>query len=132
GVVLYEMIASRPPFAGPTVADLMAAILDREPPPLRQFTTELPAKLEWIVEKALVKDREERYQQVKELLLDLQRLKQRLEFEAELERSSRPDASGQAAVATHSGQTLEETAKAPAADAGSESGKEQLSSYSTA
>ncbi len=47
-------------------------------------------ELDWIVMKALRKDRDERYQTIKELLTDLRRLKQRLEFEAELERSAAP------------------------------------------
>ncbi|MEK6322223.1 MAG: protein kinase [Acidobacteriota bacterium] len=93
GVVMYEMAASRAPFEGESSTDVLAAILDREPPPLARYSREAPEALEWIVTKALRKDREERYQTVRELLTDLKGLKQRLEFEAELERSISPETS---------------------------------------
>jgi Tol biopolymer transport system component len=82
GVVLYEMVAGRAPFAGATTADVIAAILDSEPPPLALFTTE--AELERIIGKALRKDPAERYQDVGDLLLELKNLKQTLELEAKL------------------------------------------------
>jgi serine/threonine-protein kinase len=84
GVVLYEMLGGYPPFAGATTADVIAAILNKEPPPLASVVPVLPAELNSIVTKALHKDREGRYQRGAELLTDLRRLKQRLELEAEL------------------------------------------------
>jgi serine/threonine protein kinase/Tfp pilus assembly protein PilF len=88
GVVLYEMIAKRLPFDGPTSSDKIAAILKTEPPLLKQYAPEIPAELERIVSKALEKNPEARYQGIKDFALDLRSLKQRLEFEAELERTS--------------------------------------------
>ena len=90
GVVIYEMVAGRTPFEGETSTDVIVAITQKEPPPLARFAPNLPAELDWIVMKALRKDRDERYQTIKELLTDLRRLKQRLEFEVELERSAAP------------------------------------------
>ncbi|MCA1576295.1 MAG: protein kinase [Acidobacteria bacterium] len=87
GVVIYELVAGRTPFEGETSTDVIVAITQKEPPPLVRFAPSVPAELEWIVMKALRKDRDERYQTIKELLTDLRRLKQRLEFETELERS---------------------------------------------
>ncbi len=66
----------------------MACILDREPAPLARYVTEPPAELQRIVTKALMKKREERYQTIKDMLLDLRALKQELEFAAKLERSA--------------------------------------------
>ena len=91
GVVLYEMVARRLPFEGATTSDIIAAILKSEPPLLTKYAPEIPAELERIVTKALRKDPEERYQVVKDLALDLKSLKQRLEFEAELERTASPE-----------------------------------------
>jgi serine/threonine protein kinase/tetratricopeptide (TPR) repeat protein len=91
GVVMYEMVAGRTPFEGETSTDVIVAITQKEAPPLARFAPHVPAELEWIINKALRKDRDERYQTIKELLTDLRRLKQRLEFEAELERSASPD-----------------------------------------
>lgn len=91
GVVMYEMVAGRTPFEGETSTDVIVAITQKEAPPLARFAPEVPAELEWIITKALRKDRDERYQTIKELLTDLRRLKQKLEFEVELERSASPD-----------------------------------------
>jgi serine/threonine protein kinase/Tfp pilus assembly protein PilF len=91
GCVLYEMLAGRVPFAGETPTDVIAAIIYKEPLPLSRYARDCPAELERIVLKALQKDREERYQVVKDMALDLKSLKHRLEFEAELERSVAPD-----------------------------------------
>jgi eukaryotic-like serine/threonine-protein kinase len=90
GVVIYELIAGRTPFEGETSTDVIVAITQKEPPPLARFAPDVPAELDWIVMKALRKDRDERYQTIKELITDLKRLKQRLEFQTELERSAAP------------------------------------------
>lgn len=109
GVVLYEMITGKGPFEGATASDVIASILTKEPPPVSRYSPEVPAELERIITKALQKDREERYQVVKELLLDVKQLKQRLEFEAELARSARQGEKDATAVA-NSGQPATETA----------------------
>ncbi len=88
GVVLYETMAGCLPFEGKTTTEVLAEIIsEHEPPPLARYSREVPAELERIVSKALRKDRDERYQTIKDLLLDLQSLKQELEFEKKLERS---------------------------------------------
>jgi tetratricopeptide (TPR) repeat protein len=91
GVVLYEMAAGRVPFQGESATDVLSAITKIDPHPLARYTVQLPAEFEWIVMKALRKDPSERYQTAKELESDLRALKQRLEFEAQLERSIPPD-----------------------------------------
>ena len=114
GVVLYEIVAGRLPFGGSTTSDVLAAILsEKEPPPLSRFAREVPAELERIVEKALRKEREERYQTVKDMMLDLKSLKHRLEFEAELERSKSPQASSRTIVTENSNQMTAAGAVAP-------------------
>jgi hypothetical protein len=79
GVVLYELVTGRAPFVGPTASDLLVAILEREPPSLRFAARTLPPPLEWIIEKALEKDPNLRYQTIADLRVDLQRLKAALE-----------------------------------------------------
>jgi serine/threonine protein kinase/Tfp pilus assembly protein PilF len=88
GVVLYELLAGRSTFAGNTTSDVIAAILKTEPPPLARYTDDAPPELERIVTKALQKDREERYQAVRDLGLDLKELKRRLDVEAQRARSN--------------------------------------------
>ncbi|PYS56943.1 MAG: hypothetical protein DMF74_27335, partial [Acidobacteria bacterium] len=82
GVVLYEMVTGKTPFAGETTTDVLASILTVEPPPLSSSRPQVPLELDQITKKALGKAREERYQTTRELLSDLQKLKQRFEFEA--------------------------------------------------
>ena len=114
GVVLYEMVAGRPPFTGETAADIIVAITQKEPPALARFAPNGPPELDWIVNKALRKDRDERYQTIKELITDLRRLKQRLEFETELERSSTPDLRTKSTLSTVGVSTVQDHAVATA------------------
>ncbi|MGH9843102.1 MAG: protein kinase domain-containing protein [Blastocatellia bacterium] len=111
GVVLYEMVAGRAPFDGVNAIEVMGAILNQEPAPLPpQLAT--PRELERIVAKALRKDRDERYQTSKDLLIDLKDLRHELEFEAEFERKTQSGAS----TAVKSGRAPAETAWIEAAD----------------
>ena len=80
GVVLYEMVAGKRPFDGDTSSHAMVAILEQQPLPLARYLPETPEELQRIVNKALKKDPEERYQVVKDLQIDLRQLKQQLEF----------------------------------------------------
>ena len=91
GVIVYEMCAGRLPFEGQTTTGVISSILQAPPPPLVKFMPDAPDELEWIVAKTLSKEREERYQTARELIGDLKRLKQRLEFETEQERLSESD-----------------------------------------
>src|SRR5262249_26287877 len=87
GVALYEMIAGSAPFEGVNALDVIGAILQKEPAPLSQTAAEAPVELEKIVGQALRKDREERYQTVKDLLNDLKDFKGEQAFAAKLETS---------------------------------------------
>jgi serine/threonine-protein kinase len=75
GVVLYEMVAGRRPFVGATRADVQAAVLQGEPAPLTRADAVVPAELHRIADKALRKDPARRYQVMKDLLLDLEALR---------------------------------------------------------
>ncbi len=87
GVVIYQMLTGSVPFSGATSSDILVSILEREPRSLHSFSPEIPAELEWIVNKALTKDCDDRYQTSREVLTDLRRMKQRLSVAAALERS---------------------------------------------
>src|SRR5213080_369590 len=88
GVVLYEMVTGHQPFVGETPRQVMSSILEKEPPPLTSCVAHTPAELQQIIGKALRKDREERYHSAHDLLEALKDLRHKLEFEAELERST--------------------------------------------
>ena len=84
GVVLYEMLTGRKPFEGETSMDVIAAILHKEPPPISESMPDVPAEIERIVSKLLRKDCDERYQTIKDLLIDLKDAQRELEFENKL------------------------------------------------
>jgi predicted ATPase/serine/threonine protein kinase len=88
GVVLYEMISGRVPFTGATMSHVIVSIQDDEPVSLAQHSNELPAGLEGIVNKALMKDREQRYQTAADIFADLKGLEQELEFKDKSHRSA--------------------------------------------
>lgn len=77
GVVLYEMLAGQLPFTGITRSDMIASVLQNKPG-FSWRVDEVPPELEWMLKKALEKDREERYQSMKELLIDLRRVRREL------------------------------------------------------
>jgi serine/threonine protein kinase/Tol biopolymer transport system component len=106
GVVIFQMISGHLPFEGSSNSDVIAAILSKEPPPLARYTRNVPEALEWIVTKALTKDPDERYQTAKELMVDLRRIKQRLDAQSAIERSSIPDAPRLSSGISSSTQTL--------------------------
>ena len=94
GVMLYEMLAGKPPFGGENAMDVIGSILNKEPVPLSRQTPEVPHEIERIINKALRKDREERYQTAKDLLIDLKDVRQDLEFQNKLDRTAAPDHEG--------------------------------------
>ena len=81
------MLTGRRPFDGDTQTDVLVAILNQPVPALADFAVEAPAELKRIIDKALAKSVEDRYQVIEELASDLRSLKARLEFEAQLQRS---------------------------------------------
>src|SRR5262245_58463132 len=87
GVVLYEMIAGKSPFASNTFAETLASILHFDPPRLSDNRPDVPTELEEIVAKALSKRREDRYQRAGEIRDELTALKRRLEINPGLEQS---------------------------------------------
>src|SRR6266478_3847459 len=81
GVVIYEMIAGIPPFHGETPSDCIASILTTEPRSLSAVVPGIPLDLESILQKALCKNRDERYQTISGMLADLRNLTAELEAE---------------------------------------------------
>ena len=79
GTVLYQMAAGRLPFAGDTTAVIFDAILNRDPVPVTEINRDVPDSLGRVVDKALEKEREMRYQSATDLRTDLLRVRRDLE-----------------------------------------------------
>ncbi|MCA1623632.1 MAG: protein kinase [Acidobacteria bacterium] len=75
GAVIYEMIAGKTPFAGDSMSETFANLINAEPQPLSRFASNVPDELKRIVAKTLRKNKEERYQTMKDVLTDLKDLK---------------------------------------------------------
>jgi eukaryotic-like serine/threonine-protein kinase len=108
GVVLYEMATGAPPFPGETSGVIFESILNRAPVPALRLNPGVPPKLEDIINRALEKDRELRYQSARDMRAELQRLKRDTDTGRMAAASSgmmpaAPESSGSQAAATQPG-----------------------------
>jgi tetratricopeptide (TPR) repeat protein/TolB-like protein len=80
GVVFYEMVTRHQPFKGDNAAAIINSILNETPEPLARYKADVPERFQRLVDKALEKDRSERYQHMDDIVADLRRMKKTLEF----------------------------------------------------
>lgn len=107
GVVLYEMITGKVPFAGDTPYDQQAAVLAAEPSPVGQYLDKVPPELQWVINKALMKEPGQRYQTATDLLVDLQLLNRSLENAELTPTEHKPGKGMTAAAAVDAGATAD-------------------------
>ena len=88
GVVLYEMVRGQLPFRGEVEQAVMHAILHADPDPLTAVRTGVPIELDYLVDKALAKERDERYQHVDDVLVDLRKLHKEQPSDVERQRTT--------------------------------------------
>src|ERR1700727_1207633 len=96
GAVLYEMATGQLPFRGDSSATIFEAILNRAPVPVVRLNPDVPLELERIINKALEKDRELRYQHAADMRTDLKRLKREMETRPGVSTDAGPVAAVQA------------------------------------
>ncbi|MEO6051539.1 MAG: protein kinase [Pyrinomonadaceae bacterium] len=98
GVVIYETLTGRTPFAGNSVSETFANLLNAEPQPIGRFAADVPAKLQRIVSKMLRKDKDERYQTMKDLLTDLKDLREHRKADEKMERFASSESENATAI----------------------------------
>ena len=115
GTVLYQMATGALPFQGDTSAVVFEAILNRDPAPVAELNPSLPPELGRILEKALEKDRNLRYQTATDLKTDLHAAEARPRFGPAGARPSRPDSESGAHEARPSSRSPCSTSRTSAA-----------------
>jgi tetratricopeptide (TPR) repeat protein len=78
GVTLYEMLSGNLPFRGEVEPALVYSIVNEEPPPVREYRAEVPTEVEEILERALIKDKDKRYQSMRDFLAELETVRDQL------------------------------------------------------
>jgi eukaryotic-like serine/threonine-protein kinase len=78
GSILYEMVAGKQPFKGPSAAQTLAAIIEDEPPAVTEANPKTPTPLAWIIDRCLAKDPDDRYTSTRDLARDLQSIRDHL------------------------------------------------------
>ena len=79
GVVIYEMVTGRLPFEGEREDAVAYSVVHQDPEPITALRVRVPVDLDGIVAKAMAKDRDERYQHVDEMIVDLRALRKKIE-----------------------------------------------------
>jgi serine/threonine protein kinase/Tol biopolymer transport system component len=116
GIVLYEMATGRLPFSGSSLTETIDKIVHAQPEAIARFNYEIPAELEVIIKKALRKNRDERYQTAKEILVDLRALQRELELASHFEHSVSPDSSKSVSTRAPAGPSGEQQTSVLTAD----------------
>jgi eukaryotic-like serine/threonine-protein kinase len=81
GVLVYELLARRWPFEGPSTSHIIVSILEHEPMPLVQVSPNVPIEIQSVLSRSLEKNTDDRYQTMSEMLADLQTVKEKVLFE---------------------------------------------------
>src|SRR5438552_10055823 len=110
GCILFEAATSRKPFEGDSVVKSLHSLIYEPAPQIKDLNPSAPADLQRIVRRCLAKDKEERYQTIKEVAIELKELRRELESGADFDTTVPPPASSATALSTDGGSTIQSTA----------------------
>jgi eukaryotic-like serine/threonine-protein kinase len=78
GVIFYELLTGIAPFSSPTLVETLRKTLESDPPPLAAQAAEMPPEVDWIIGKMLAKAKDERYESVREVIVDFTNCQRKL------------------------------------------------------
>ncbi|HEX3231884.1 MAG TPA: protein kinase [Pyrinomonadaceae bacterium] len=110
GCILFEAVTGKKPFEGDSIVKSLHNLIYEPAPRVKDLNPSAPADLQRIIRRCLAKDREERYQTIKDLAIELKELRRELETSAGSDITAPPRVSSEGARSTDSGSTIESTA----------------------
>src|SRR3989441_1514806 len=110
GCILFEAATSKKPFDGDSVVKSLHSLIYEPAPQIKDLNPAAPADLQRIVRRCLAKDKEERYQTIKDVAIELKELRRELESSADFDTTVPPPVSSATALSTDAGSTVQSTA----------------------
>src|SRR6266567_3312788 len=110
GCILFEATTGKKPFEGDSIVKSLHSLIYEPAPQIKDLNPTAPADLQRIIRRCLAKDKEQRYQSIKEVAIELKELRRELETGADFDTTAPPQAGSATALSTDGGSTIQSTA----------------------
>jgi serine/threonine-protein kinase len=110
GCILFEAATGRKPFEGDSIVKSLHSLIYEPAPQVKDLNPSAPADLQRIIRRCLAKDKDERYQTIKDVAIELKELRRELESSADFDTTVPPPTGSATALSTNGGSTVQSTA----------------------